>query len=122
MSRNQAVPTVGAARLQGTSTADLRLGGIVDSAILARELFAHQGLVRRAAEGVGLLVVVEFAAVKQRAVSLVIDRPRHRHVRHDALGLTRFSLLAVRVTCVGHPVQRFRMAPSGLGWLWPTAG
>jgi hypothetical protein len=78
MSRNEAMPTVGAARLQGTSTADLWLGGIVDSAILARERFAPWGLVRRAAEGIGLLVVVEFAAVKQRAVSLVIDRACHR--------------------------------------------
>jgi hypothetical protein len=28
---------------------------------------------------------MELAAVKQRAVSLVIDRTGHRHVRHDAM-------------------------------------
>ena len=33
------MPTVGAARLQHTGTADVRLGGIVDSAIFAGELF-----------------------------------------------------------------------------------
>jgi hypothetical protein len=41
------------------------------------------------------------AAVEQRAISLVIDRACHPHLRHHALGFTSLGLLAVRVTCVG---------------------
>src|SRR5438128_244945 len=110
MTRDETLPAVRTAHLQGTGTADFRFRCIVHSTIFAGELFACQCLVRWTAEGVRLLVVVELVAVEQRAISLVVDRARHRDVRHDALRFTSLGLLTIGVTRVRHHVQRFRMS------------
>src|SRR6266566_570290 len=98
MTRDETLPAVRTAHLQGTGTADFRFRCIVHSTIFAGELFACQCLVRWTAEGVRLLVVVELVAVEQRAISLVVDRARHRDVRHDALRFTSLGLLTIGVT------------------------
>src|SRR5437667_87044 len=110
MTRDETLPAVRTAHLQGTGTADFRFRCIVHSTIFAGELFACQCLVRWTAEGVRLLVVVELVAVEQRAISLVVDRARHRDVQHDALRFTSLVLLTIGLTCVRHHVQRFRLS------------
>src|SRR5207247_581152 len=110
MTRDETLPAVRTAHLQGTATADFRFRCIVHSTIFAGELFACQCLVRWTAEGVRLLVVVELVAVEQRAISLVVDRARHRDVRHDGLRFPSLGLPTIGVTRVRHHVQRFRMS------------
>ena len=96
-----------------TGSAYLRWGGIHHAAIFAGELDAHQRLPGRTAKGIGLRVIVELAAVEQRAIALVVVGAVGGYMRHDALLLTTLDLLAVGVTGIGDHVQRFR-SPDGL--------
>src|SRR5438445_11937518 len=77
MTRDETLPAVRTAHLQGTGTADFRLRCIVHSTIFAGELFARQCLVRWLAAAVRLLVVVELVARSQSAISLVVDTLLH---------------------------------------------
>src|SRR5256885_16724286 len=56
MTRDETLPAVRTAHLQGTGTADFRVRCIVHSTIFAGEVVSWQCLVRLAAEGVRLLV------------------------------------------------------------------
>src|SRR3989454_10060906 len=85
MTRDETLPAVRTAHLQGTGTPDFRFCCIVHSTIFAGELFSCQCLVRWTAEGVRLLVVVGLVAVGQRAISLVVELARHPAAPRDAL-------------------------------------
>jgi len=64
MSRDETLRTVGAACFQNTGAASFRLRGIVHGTIFARELFAFENLLGRAAERIRLFVVLELTTVE----------------------------------------------------------
>src|SRR5260370_11511632 len=95
VSGDETLCAVGTTRLQGTSAAGFCGRGIVHGAITARKLLARKRLLARTAESVALLLVVEFAAIKQGAVAMVVHRTVGRHVWHDALPFTGLRLFPV---------------------------
>src|SRR3954471_7656238 len=88
----------GAARFQRTLEADLGFGCVKHTLLLGQSLLTRECLLGRAAEGVGLFVVLKLAAVKQCAIAMTVDRTIGRHVGQDALGFTELGLLAVGIT------------------------
>src|ERR671930_228284 len=68
----------------GCSTVDRRsrIIGVNDSRFIALQLFACERLISWTAIAVGTFVVVELAAVKQRALALIVDGAARRHMEH----------------------------------------
>ena len=69
-------------------------------------LLTMQPLARRAAKCVARFVILKITALKQRAVTAVIHTAHRWNVCDDASLLARRGLLAVRITRIGHHMNR----------------
>src|SRR5271167_5247979 len=97
MTGNHPSRRYGTSRLERASSADFRLCRVEHRTIFPRELFAGQGLTRRAQKCVAFRLISKFRAVDQRAISVIVHAAVGRHMRQDALSLAGFGLLAIRV-------------------------
>src|SRR5262245_29202297 len=72
---------------------------------------APKTLARRAEEGVCGRVIVELGTIKQRTVSLIVDRAIRRYMQSHALGFTGCCLFSIGVPSIGYYMQLpFRMS------------